>query len=145
MGLLMWGVLSDERMGVSSTVAAGPCQRSHSRVRVPASTWNLLNIKLCVLLVHIYTIPWKQVPAISCSTKRGSPEAGFQPLPTQTGCVRASSLEMGYATGRWGWQLNRIGYRRRILPLKQERQFGRTSVMIEGFCFVISVNMSRYS
>jgi hypothetical protein len=29
----MWGALSDERMGLSFTIAAGPCQRNHSRVR----------------------------------------------------------------------------------------------------------------
>jgi hypothetical protein len=60
--------------------------------------------------------------------------------------VGASSVDMGYATGRRGWQLNRTGYRRRILPLKKERQFGRTSEMMEAFCFVISVtwlNMSN--
>jgi hypothetical protein len=34
-GLLMWGALSDERTGLPFTVAAGPHQRSHSRVRVP--------------------------------------------------------------------------------------------------------------
>jgi hypothetical protein len=34
-GLLMWGALSDERMGLSFTIAAGRRQRSHSRVRVP--------------------------------------------------------------------------------------------------------------
>jgi hypothetical protein len=34
-GLFTWGALSDERMGLSFTIAAGPCQRSHSRDRVP--------------------------------------------------------------------------------------------------------------
>jgi hypothetical protein len=34
-GLLMWGAVSDERTGLSFTIAAGPRQRSHSRVRVP--------------------------------------------------------------------------------------------------------------
>jgi hypothetical protein len=34
-GLLMWGALSDERAGLSFTIAADPRQRSHSRVRVP--------------------------------------------------------------------------------------------------------------
>jgi hypothetical protein len=34
-GLLMWGALSDERKGLSFTVAAGRRQPSHSRVRVP--------------------------------------------------------------------------------------------------------------
>jgi hypothetical protein len=33
-GLLMWGAPSDERMGLSFTISAGPGQRSHSRVRV---------------------------------------------------------------------------------------------------------------
>jgi hypothetical protein len=31
-GLLMWGSLSDERTGLSFTIAAGPLQRSYSRV-----------------------------------------------------------------------------------------------------------------
>jgi hypothetical protein len=31
----MWGALSDERTGVSFTIAAGPRQRSYSRDRVP--------------------------------------------------------------------------------------------------------------
>jgi hypothetical protein len=34
-GLLMWGALSDEGMGLSFTIAAGPRQRSHSQARVP--------------------------------------------------------------------------------------------------------------
>jgi hypothetical protein len=34
-GLLMWGALSDERTGLSFTIAADARQRSHSRVRVP--------------------------------------------------------------------------------------------------------------
>jgi hypothetical protein len=34
-GLLMWGAFSDERTGLSFTIATGPRQRSHYRVRVP--------------------------------------------------------------------------------------------------------------
>jgi hypothetical protein len=34
-GLLMWGALSDERTGLSFTVAPGPCQCRHFRVRLP--------------------------------------------------------------------------------------------------------------
>jgi hypothetical protein len=34
-GLLVWGVLSDERTGLPFAVAAGLHQRSHSRVRIP--------------------------------------------------------------------------------------------------------------
>jgi hypothetical protein len=33
--LFLWGALSDERSGLSFVYAAGPCQRSLSRVRVP--------------------------------------------------------------------------------------------------------------
>jgi hypothetical protein len=38
-GLLMWGALSDERTGLSFTIAAGTRQRSHSRIRVPRDSW----------------------------------------------------------------------------------------------------------
>jgi hypothetical protein len=38
MVLFLWGALSDERSGLSFVCAAGPCQRSLSRVRVP---WDL--------------------------------------------------------------------------------------------------------
>jgi hypothetical protein len=34
-GLLMWGALSDERTGLSFTIATGPSQRSHSLFRAP--------------------------------------------------------------------------------------------------------------
>jgi hypothetical protein len=33
--LLIWGALSDERAGLSFTIASGPSRHSHSRVRVP--------------------------------------------------------------------------------------------------------------
>jgi hypothetical protein len=33
--LLIWGALSDERTSLSFTIAAGPLQRSHFRVRIP--------------------------------------------------------------------------------------------------------------
>jgi hypothetical protein len=38
-GLLMWGALSEERMDLSFTTAAGPRQRSHSPVRFPRDSW----------------------------------------------------------------------------------------------------------
>jgi hypothetical protein len=34
-GLLMWGVLSDERTGLSFAFSAGPRRRRYSRIRVP--------------------------------------------------------------------------------------------------------------
>jgi hypothetical protein len=38
-GLLMWGALSDERMGLSFTIAPVLCQCSHFQVRVPWDSW----------------------------------------------------------------------------------------------------------
>jgi hypothetical protein len=38
-GLVLWGTLSDERTGVSFVYAAGPRQRSLSRVRVLFDSW----------------------------------------------------------------------------------------------------------
>jgi hypothetical protein len=32
-------MLSDERTGLSFTIAAGPRQRSHSQIRVPQNSW----------------------------------------------------------------------------------------------------------
>jgi hypothetical protein len=43
-GLLMWGVLSDETTGLSFTFSAGPRQRSHSRVRVPWCSWRYFTV-----------------------------------------------------------------------------------------------------
>jgi hypothetical protein len=37
--LFLWGALSDERTGLSFVCAAGSCQRSLSRVRVPWDSW----------------------------------------------------------------------------------------------------------
>jgi hypothetical protein len=34
-GLLIWGALSDQRTGLSFTIATGPRQRGHFQVRVP--------------------------------------------------------------------------------------------------------------
>jgi hypothetical protein len=38
-GLLMWGALSDDRTGLSFTIASGPRQHSDFRIRVPWDTW----------------------------------------------------------------------------------------------------------
>jgi hypothetical protein len=45
-GLLMWGALSDERTDLpfTSTIAAGPRQRSHSYVRVPRDSWQYFTL-----------------------------------------------------------------------------------------------------
>jgi hypothetical protein len=43
-GLLMWGVVSDERTCLSFTIAAGPRQRSHSQVRAPWDSWSYFTV-----------------------------------------------------------------------------------------------------
>jgi hypothetical protein len=40
----MWGALSDEMTGLSFTIAAGPRQRSHSRVRVLQDSWSYFTV-----------------------------------------------------------------------------------------------------
>jgi hypothetical protein len=41
-GLLIWGTLSDEKTGLSFTIAAGPCQCRHFAVWVPYFTVSVL-------------------------------------------------------------------------------------------------------
>jgi hypothetical protein len=43
--LLMWGALSNERTGLSFTIAAGPRRLSHSRVRVPRDSWQYYGLR----------------------------------------------------------------------------------------------------
>jgi hypothetical protein len=40
----MWCALSGERIGLSFTIAAGPRQRSHSRVGVPRDSWSYFTV-----------------------------------------------------------------------------------------------------
>jgi hypothetical protein len=44
--LLMWGAYSDERTGLSFTIAAGPYQRSYSLVRAPLSRDHILQSQI---------------------------------------------------------------------------------------------------
>jgi hypothetical protein len=53
--LFLWGALSDERSGLSFVCAAGPCQRSLSRVQVP---WDL---RLYFTLSHL-RLPFSSPP-----------------------------------------------------------------------------------
>jgi hypothetical protein len=43
-GLLMWGAFCDERTSLSFTIAAGPRQGSHCRVRVPRYSWPYVTV-----------------------------------------------------------------------------------------------------
>jgi hypothetical protein len=45
-GLLMWGVLFDERTDLSFTIAAGPRQHCHYPVRVPQDSWPYFTVSV---------------------------------------------------------------------------------------------------
>jgi hypothetical protein len=70
-GLLMWGALSDGRMGLPSTIATGPHQRSHFRERVPFDSWSYYT-------VWDSTLPFLPPP----KTRRVTVEV-FEPASTQ--------------------------------------------------------------
>jgi hypothetical protein len=54
-GVLMWGAVSDERMGLSFTIAPGPRQRSHFQVPVPLGLVNH------ILLSQIQDFPFRRL------------------------------------------------------------------------------------
>jgi hypothetical protein len=55
--LFLWGALSDERSDLSFVYAAGPCQRSLSRVRVPWDSrpyFPVSELRLPRVTVHVF-------------------------------------------------------------------------------------------
>jgi hypothetical protein len=70
-GLLMWGALSDERTGLSFTIAAGARQHSHSRVRVP---WDSR---------PYFTVSNSKLPFSSPPTARRATVEVFDPASTR--------------------------------------------------------------
>jgi hypothetical protein len=70
-GLLMFGAVSDERTGLSFTIAAGPRQRSHSRVWVPWESWSY------------YTVSDSRLPFLSPPTTRRVTVEVFDPASTR--------------------------------------------------------------
>jgi hypothetical protein len=79
-GLLMWGALSDERTGLSLTIAAGPRQLSHSRVRVP---WDSRP--------H-FTVSESRLPFSSPPTTRRATVEVFEPVSTRNSTLSKSKL-----------------------------------------------------
>jgi hypothetical protein len=73
--LLMWSALSDERMGLSFTIAVGPRQGTHSRVRVP---WDLR---------PYFTVSDLRLPFSSPPTTRRATVEVFYPASTRVSCV----------------------------------------------------------
>jgi hypothetical protein len=75
-GLLNWGALSDERTGLSFTIATGPRQRSHSRVRVSWDSW------------PYFTVLDSRLPISSPPTTRRVTVEVFDPASTRGSATR---------------------------------------------------------
>jgi hypothetical protein len=73
---LMWGALSDERTGLSFTIAPGPRRLSHFRVRVPWDSW------------PYFTVSDSRLPFSSPPTIRRVTVEVFDPQPMQ--CRKSS-------------------------------------------------------
>jgi hypothetical protein len=69
--LLIWRALSDERTGLSFTIAAGPRQRSHFRVRFPWDSW------------PYFTVSDSRLPFSSPPTTRRVTVEVFDPASTR--------------------------------------------------------------
>jgi hypothetical protein len=79
-GLLMWGAFSDERTSLPFTIAAGPRQHSHSRVRVP---WDSR---------PYFTVPDSRIPFSSPPTTRRATVEVFDPASTRDNCQKLSII-----------------------------------------------------
>jgi hypothetical protein len=69
-GLLIWSALSDEGTGLALAIAAGPHQRSHSRVRIP---WDSQTY---------FTVSDSRLPFLSPPTTRRATVEVFDPAST---------------------------------------------------------------
>jgi hypothetical protein len=81
-GVFMWGALSDERMDLSVKIAAGPRQRSYSRVRV---TWGSR---------PYFTLSDSRLPFSSPPTNRRATVEVFDPASTRDMFIE--SLRISY-------------------------------------------------
>jgi hypothetical protein len=81
-GFLMWGVLSDERTDLSFTIAVGPRQRSHSRVRVP---WDSR---------PYFTVSDSRLPFSSPPMTRRATVEVFDPVSTAFSNCQATGIEV---------------------------------------------------
>jgi hypothetical protein len=79
----MWGALSDEKTGLSFTIAAGPSQRSQSRVRAPLDSR------------PYFTVSDLRLPISPPPTTRRVTAEVFAPASTR---VTLSSLSLSHAT-----------------------------------------------
>jgi hypothetical protein len=81
-GLLMWGALSDERTGLSFTIAAGYRKHGHSRVRVPWDSW------------PYFTASDSRLPFSSPPTTRRATVEVFDPASTRGTELKPYSLNL---------------------------------------------------
>jgi hypothetical protein len=79
---LLWGALSDERTGLSFVYAAGPCQRSLSRVRLP---WGSRP--------H-FTVPDLRLPISSPPTTRRVTVEVFDPASTLVSLILSTKVKV---------------------------------------------------
>jgi hypothetical protein len=101
----LWGVFSDERTGLSFLYAAGPCQRSVSRVRVP---WDLR---------PYFTVSHLRLPFSSPRTTRRVTVEVFDPASTRgVGCKWPS-----YRIPRYVFMQRHHCYRSRDLWARRDR------------------------
>jgi hypothetical protein len=85
--VFLWGALSDERTGLSFVYAAGPCQRSLSRVRVPRYSR------------PYFTLSDLTLPFSSPTTTRRVTVEVFDPAPTRVKC--RSTLTVLFCTAAY--------------------------------------------
>jgi hypothetical protein len=76
-GLFTWGALSEERTGLSFTVAADSRQRSHSHFRVPRVSWPHFTVSHSRL-----PQPGGPGPLIYIPQEKGDPVILFSSSPT---------------------------------------------------------------
>jgi hypothetical protein len=104
----MWGALSDERMDLLFTIAAGPRQRSHSRVQVQGESWPYFTVSDLRL-----PQPGGPGPHIYFPQEQGSPviHPGTGSPPT----TRRAMVEVFESASMWDNQRIRV---REFLSLK---------------------------
>jgi hypothetical protein len=108
-GLLVWGALSDERADLSFTIAAGPRQRSHSRVRVLRDSSPYFTVSDSPLPQpggpgpRIYILQEQDGPVILPGT--GFP---FRPL------LRLAGIQLTYSKGGVRVTLRLVVYRQSV-------------------------------
>jgi hypothetical protein len=90
LGLLMWGALSDKRMGLLFTTAAGRRQRNHSQVQVPQDSRSYFTVSDLRL-----PQPGGPGPCIYIPQEQGGPV-----IPPATGFPFRRSYDLhGYSGG----------------------------------------------